>query len=298
MPTVSPVMTNPRAQNFRLRADTSAPRALDGALESVEMGARQTTFPTLARPASTGRVAERVVDEICSYIESRGLANGDKLPPERVFMELLGVGRSSLREALRVLSTVGVIDVRHGDGMYVASSPATPRANPKAIFDATEQNALRNLVETRYGIELAAVTAAIRRATDEDLAGLQRLLDEQEGRLAQEPDFVWEPLGFELAVIELSGNSWLYEVELMLRDSWLALSSGLRASVGRHEEWLTEHRAIVASMRSRNVLQAQRLVMAHLSLERFEEDLASSSASHATKSRRAPGRQATNERGM
>jgi GntR family transcriptional repressor for pyruvate dehydrogenase complex len=244
------------------------------------------------RPAGTGRVAERVIDEICAYIDSHGLTNGDKLPPERVFIELFGVSRSSLREALRVLSTVGIIDVRHGDGMYVAATTPAVR-NQRALFDATEQHALRNLVETRLGIELAAVTAATRRASDDDLASLQRMLDEQESQMSQDPDFTWEPLGFELAVVELSGNSWLYDVEVMLRESWLALSSGLRSSVGRHEEWHTEHRAIVASMRSRNVMQAQRLVMAHLSLERFEEDLASRSSVPKSKSRKTPGRQAT-----
>jgi GntR family transcriptional repressor for pyruvate dehydrogenase complex len=244
------------------------------------------------RPAGTGRVAERVIDEICAYIEANGLTNGDKLPPERVFIELFGVSRSSLREALRVLSTVGIIDVRHGDGMYVSAiTPAVQ--NQRALFDATEQNALRNLVETRLGIEMAAVTAATRRASDEDLVSLQRMIDEQESQMGEDPDFTWEPLGFELAVVEISGNSWLYDVELMLRDSWRALSSGLRATVGRHEEWLTEHRAIVASMRSRNVTQAQRLVMAHLSLERFEEDLASRSPAPKSKSRKTSGRQAT-----
>jgi GntR family transcriptional repressor for pyruvate dehydrogenase complex len=230
-------------------------------------------------------VAERVVDELCAYIESNGLTSGDKLPPERVFIELLGVSRSSLREALRVLSTVGIIDVRHGDGMYVASTQPL-HTTTRALFDATEQYALRNLVETRLGIELAAVTAATHRASDEDLASLQRMLDEQRARLADDPDFAWEPLGFELAVVEISGNSWLYDVEMMLRDSWLALSSGLRASVGRHEEWLTEHRAILASMRSRNVTQAQRLVVAHLNLERFEEDLAAPRGTRKTKARK------------
>ena len=253
---------------------------------------------SLLRPAGTGRVTERVVDEICTYIESNGLMTGAKLPPERVFMELFAVGRSSLREALRVLSTVGIIDVRHGDGMYVASTAAAPQETSKAIFDATEQNALRNLIETRLGIELAAVTAATMRATDEDIASLQRMLDDQEARLNEDPEFAWEPLGFELAVVEITGNTWLYEVELMLRDSWLALSSGLRASVGRHQEWLTEHGAIVASMRSRNVVQAQRLVVAHLSLERFEEDLTTSprsTKSNSTKSKSSgtKGRQAT-----
>ena len=236
-------------------------------------------------PLRAGRVAERIVDEIVTYIETNGLAPGAKLPPERVFIEQFGVSRSSLREALRVLSTIGIIDVRHGDGMYVAAAPAST-ATPTAIFDATEQNALRNLVETRFGVELAAVTAATQRASDEDLLGLQRFLDEQERQFAVDPNFTWEPLGFELLVVELSSNGWLYEIELMLRDAWLSLSTGLRTSVGRHAEWLAEHRAIVASMRSRNVTQAQRLVMAHLSLERFEDDLASIKTNPRSKLRR------------
>jgi GntR family transcriptional regulator, transcriptional repressor for pyruvate dehydrogenase complex len=228
------------------------------------------------QPIIRRRVAERVVEEIRAYIEGNGLEAGRKLPPERVFIERLGVSRSSLREALRVLTTMEVIDVRHGDGMYVASGIDTLNASPSALFDATEENALRNLVETRLGMELAAAIAATSRASDDDLRRLERMLDAHERGLQRDPPEIWEPLAFELALVEISGNTWLYDVEVMLRDAWLSLSGGLRASVSRHDEWLSEHRAILASMRSRNVQQVQRLVMAHLSLERFEEDLQSS----------------------
>jgi GntR family transcriptional repressor for pyruvate dehydrogenase complex len=219
------------------------------------------------------RVAERVVDELRAYIERNGLQPGTKLPPERVFLEQLGVSRSSLREAVRVLSTLGLVDVRHGDGMYVAAPAEAWRDSTSAIFDATEEHALRNLVETRLGIEIAAAAAAVQRATDEDLDRLQRLVDEQARKLARDPAYSWEPLGFELAMIEVTGNTWLYEVELQLREAWLSLSRGLRASVARYGEWVSEHQAILASLRSRNASQAQRLVTAHVSFERFAEDL-------------------------
>lgn len=231
-----------------------------------------------------GRVAERVVEEIRAYIDQNGLQPGHKLPPERVFIDRLGVGRSSLREALRVLTTLGVIEVRHGDGMYVAATPDDWGGSSTALFDATEENALRNLVETRLGIELAAAIAAAQRATDEDIERLQHFIEEQERRMNTDSDYVWEPLAFELAVVEMTGNTWLYEVEVMLRDAWLSLSEGLRASIGRHREWHAEHRAILASLRSGNIAQVQRLVIAHVSLERFEEDL----QSRSTNSRRRP----------
>lgn len=236
-------------------------------------------------------VTERVVEELRSYIAENGFEPGHKLPPERIFLTRLGVSRSTLREALRVLATLGLIDVRHGDGMYVAAAADVWRASPNAIFDATEEHALRNLVETRLGIEMAAVTVAAQRATDDDLKGLQAFVDAQERGL--EKGRAWAPLGFELAFVEITGNSWLYEVEVQLRDAWLSLSTGLRASVGRYEEWLAEHRAIVASIRARNPIQAQRLVAAHLSLERFDDDLRTSAgakvgrAGTASKGRRA-----------
>lgn len=244
-------------------------------------------------PIGHARVTERVVNAIRAFIEENGLAPGHKLPPERIFIEQLEVSRSSLREALRVLSTLGVIEVRRGDGMYVSSAPDAWTGEATALFDATEENALRNLVETRLGIELAAAIAATARATDEDLQQLQRFLDDQEQRLRGDPGYEWEPLAFELALVEMTGNTWLYDVEAMLRDAWRSLSGDLRASVGRHGEWHSEHRAILASIRSRNVAQAQRLVIAHLSLERFEEDLASRGASAPREARTAgPARSA------
>ena len=230
---------------------------------------------TALNAVNRGRVAERVVEEIRSYIEQNELQPGHKLPPERVFIDRLGVGRSSLREALRVLTTLGVIEVRHGDGMYVGAGTEVWNGSSTALFDATEENALRNLVETRLGIELAASIAATQRATDEDIEQLQRFVEEQERRLDTDPNYTWDPLAFELAVVEMTGNTWLYDVEVMLRDAWLSLSEGLRATVGRYREWHAEHRAIIASMRSGNIAQVQRLVIAHVSLERFEEDLRS-----------------------
>lgn len=220
-----------------------------------------------------GRVTDRVVDDLVAYIEENGLEPGDKLPPERVFIDQLGVSRSSLREAVRILATIGMIAVRHGDGMYVGAGRREAEPTPAALFDVTEEFALRNLIETRVGIEIAAVTAAIDRASDDDLEGLETFLDDQQREFSDNPDFRWEPLGFEIAIVELTANSWLYDVEIMLRDAWRGLSTGLRTTVGRYHEWQSEHRAILASMRSRNTTQARRLVIAHLSVERFEEDL-------------------------
>lgn len=223
---------------------------------------------TTLRSVGRERLADRVVAEIREYIRANELRPGDRLAPERVLVAELGVGRSSVREALRALSALGLIEVRHGDGMYVRA----PVDGPQALFDVRERHALRNLVETRLGVEFAAVTAAATRSSADDLARLQAVLDQQAIDLAGD-DYDWEPLAFELAVVESTGNSWLYDVEMRLAEAWRSLSGDLRATIGRHHEWHAEHNAILASIRNGNVTQAQRLVVAHLSLDRVEQDL-------------------------
>jgi GntR family transcriptional repressor for pyruvate dehydrogenase complex len=219
------------------------------------------------------RVFERIVEAIRHYIASEGLLPGRRLPPERVLIEQLDVSRSSLREALRVLSTMGLVEIRRGDGIYVASPAPLWNTASTAFFDATEENALRNLVEARLGVESALARAATERGSEEDFDRLEQFLDGQEAAVERNPELAWEPLGFELQLAEIAGNPVLLEIEQLLAELWRSLSPGILYTVGHYREWLTEHRAILASMRSRNAMQVQRLVLAHVNVDRFERDL-------------------------
>lgn len=243
-----------------------------------------------SRQRSDGlRVAERVVDELKRYILDAGQQPGTRLPAERVLMEQLGVGRSSLREALRVLSTLGLIEVRHGDGMYVSSPPGFWNTASKAFFDATEENALRNLAEARLGVEWTAVGLAAERGTDEDFDRLEQFLNEQEQLIKHAPGARWQPLGFELAVAEIAANPVLVQFEQLLAELWQSLSPRLLVSVGHYREWMAEHRAILASLRSRNAAQARRLVLAHVAVERFEQDFRTRSRAEQARAHAAKG---------
>src|SRR5919202_182627 len=171
-------------------------------------------------------VAERVVEELKRYILQAGLLPGTRLPPERVLMEQLGVGRSSLREALRVLSTLGLVDVRHGDGIYVGGQRGV-RPMTSGHFDPRREDALRTLVEARIGVEVITTQLAAERASEADFQRLERLTDEQGQAFARVVDETWEPLAFEIAVAEMAGNPILSEFEQMLGRLWKALSPQL-----------------------------------------------------------------------
>jgi len=225
------------------------------------------------RAIGRGRLADRVAVEICNYIKANDLKPGDRLVPERVLVQELAVGRSSVREALRQLSTLGLIEVRQGDGMYVRALEGSTAESGEPLFDIREQDALRNLIETRLGIELAIATAAAARVPREELNELSDLLDQMDQDITGHPDAEWEPLTFELALAKVTGNNWLYDVEVELAEAWRALSKELRGTVGRYPEWHAEHKDILAAIATGNVAKTQRLVLEHLSLERFEKDL-------------------------
>ena len=217
------------------------------------------------------------MEKIRRDIEEAGLAPGTKLPTERELMDQMRVSRSSLREALRVLSTLGLVDVRHGDGIYVGGQRGV-RPMTSGHFDPRREDALRTLVEARIGVEVITTQLAAERGSEADFQRLERLTDEQEQAFARGVDETWEPLAFEIAVAEMAGNPILSEFEQMLGRLWKALSPQLIVTEAHGREWFAEHRAIIASMRSRNLAQVRRLVLAHVNVERFEHDPAPASA--------------------
>src|ERR671934_372822 len=125
----------------------------------------------VARPPLPQVVAARVRE----YITDQKLRAGDRLPPERVLMEQLRVGRSSVREAMKILATLGLVEIRRGDGAYVTAPDRLWNLGAPAFVLATEKNALRDIVEVRRSIEPMAAFLAAERATGDDIADLEAM---------------------------------------------------------------------------------------------------------------------------
>src|SRR5438105_351507 len=88
-------------------------------LTNFNEGSIEQMQPLPFRSVSRGAVAENIVAQLLAMLRERKLRSGDKLPPERELAALMNVSRPSLREALRTLSVMGVIELRHGSGIYV-----------------------------------------------------------------------------------------------------------------------------------------------------------------------------------
>jgi len=212
-----------------------------------------------------------VLEKIESDLLDGRLAPGDRLPPERELASALGVGRSSVREALRVLEVMGLLRTGTGSGPSAgAIIIATPQGGMSALLRlqvAAHGFPLDDVVATRLVLESAVVEAlasSIDRSTD-DAAALVEAMD-ADGLTPAE--FLALDAQLHLALAEASGNQVIAATMAGLRT---AIESYVQAGAERIADWdataarlRDEHRAILAAVDSGDPVLARRLVHAHI----------------------------------
>lgn len=133
-------------------------------------------------PVKGRRAYEDIAANIREMVVDGRLKAGEKLPPEREFAEHLGVGRNVLREALRSLETIGLLEMRRGKwgGAFVATGPS--RAVAEQMTDLLRMGGVSyaSVIEARIWIGSVVVRAACARHTDSDIAALERNIEEVE----------------------------------------------------------------------------------------------------------------------
>ena len=126
-------------------------------------------------------VTTKAIDSIRAMIADGRLAPGDRLPPEHELAQSLGVSRGSLREAVRALSQINVLDVRRGDGTYVRSlEPSDLLSGLVFAIELVQPHGLDEVLEVRRLLLPPAAALAAQRVTTEQLDALRTVLDELE----------------------------------------------------------------------------------------------------------------------
>jgi DNA-binding FadR family transcriptional regulator len=149
------------------------------------------TVPTSTRaPRSTAAASQRAIrDQIKQLILDDGLSPGDPMPTEGELMDRLDVGRNSLREALKALQAVGIVEIRHGFGTYVGQLELDALADGLAFRGQlslrTDRQAIRELVEVRSALETGLVSQVIAASDPDSLALVADALAEMENAAAE-----------------------------------------------------------------------------------------------------------------
>jgi GntR family transcriptional repressor for pyruvate dehydrogenase complex len=163
------------------------------------------------QPLDRRKVYEQIAEQLLDQVRRRELLPGDPLPSERELTESFRVGRSSVREALRMLESQGVITAAHG-GTFVVAKAANPlNMSLQLVFALDSEAGIHDLFELRRILDCEAAAFAAERRDEEQLAAIDGALAEMEAALevGLGEQFVAADLAFHLAVAEATGNRFI-----------------------------------------------------------------------------------------
>ncbi len=210
------------------------------------------------------KIYEVVISQLKAKIVSGELGPGDLLPPEKNLAEKMGVSRASIREALKVLEFMGLIESKPGGGTsisYVHSDLLIEKLN--SISLCQNDTALLDLMELREVLEPKIVELAVARGTDSELAEIEQLLEKVDGSLDEAFNSQADAM-FHMAIARASHN--IFFIRLM--ETALAMLKETRTRTlslhRRKEVILEEHREILKNLKKRDKLNAIKAIRTHL----------------------------------
>jgi len=226
----------------------------------------------------TQKLYHHAASQILSAIRTGVLRPGDALPSERKLAEAFGVSRASVREALRALEVLGVIDSRRGSGSYITL--ASQVVSDQAIGDLEEGFDPWDFIEARSAIESEIAAHAAKRRTKEDLLALAHFVEVMERAVADqhldlhyhEADF-----GFHERIAIATQNRFFVEVMQSLvwrrrRQVWHLVAERLAKLPGMPVGIGNQHVAILTAIQNGNSRGARRAMIAHLAAVRRNLD--------------------------
>jgi GntR family transcriptional repressor for pyruvate dehydrogenase complex len=209
------------------------------------------------------RVSEEVARQIrCQVLEK--LRPGDKLPPERELAETLSVSRSSVRDAIRSLELLGLVDPRSGFGTLVCEISTDRVVNPRANALARRRQWVFELLDFRKMLEPALASRAAKRASPAQIAGMGEILGRQQEKVRLGDIAIDEDAEFHYCVATASGNSVVLKVLDIVMDLLLETRERSLQVGGRPRKSLSGHRRILTAIKRHNAPAAEGAMRRHI----------------------------------
>jgi GntR family transcriptional repressor for pyruvate dehydrogenase complex len=214
-------------------------------------------------PVRRLKVSDSVAVQLEQLIVRGDFQPGEKLPPERVLAEKFGVGRSSMREALRLMEASGLIRTTHGVGVFVINnnSKAAGRLTEFLVLD---QCTVPELLEVRVMLEGDAAALAARRRTAADAAELRRIIADASDPELSDDGFVALDAELHGAVAKISQNQLLLKISDLIRPLFLAYSDRVIKLPGRRAVAHRGHTDIVEAIAAHHARHARNAAVKHI----------------------------------
>ena len=215
-------------------------------------------------PIKRESVAEMVARRILDMVTSKSLKPGDQLPPERDLAEQLNVSRPSVREAIRGLSILGVVQSRQGGGAYITKLDGDALLGPIRFFLSLDNMNIPDLYDARSLVEGDVARRAAINMDDIQIATLEKILIQQEATLEDASEFRLSDFKFHEAIWIGSGNSFLKRIG----ESLNALGLEFRRRASEKPEVLAQslqdHRVLFNALKARDPAAAALAAEKHM----------------------------------
>ncbi len=218
----------------------------------------------LITPIKKTRIAEEVADRIRELMLDGTFPSGDPLPSERHLAERFGVSRGSIRDALRTLETIGLVETRHGQGTFPLELSVDRLVAPLASVMSYRADLQDELLDVRRMFEPAVARVAALRATEEDLADLQRILEVQRLKLKAGQSAIVEDTAFHAVMARATRNRVIMSIMATLNDLLVESRTNSLLQKGRPSRSLDGHEAVVAALRRHDAEGASQAMYNHI----------------------------------
>lgn len=239
-----------------------APTAQDQGVSLVTGVDKQSTIHQLLRPLTSDLFSPKIVKlpprlpafklvahAIKEFIESKGLKEGDALPSEAAFALQLGVSRSSLREGVKALESVGVLESRHGEGVFIANFSFDPIVDNLPYSLLADDAQLLQLLEVRTALEVGMIPKIVQIIPSEDLAKLRQLALRMHDLALKDTSFEREDREFHATLFGCLNNPFLNRLVDLFWLVFHRMSDSLpRSDLSSSCQTALEHMAIVEKL--------------------------------------------------
>ena len=229
-------------------------------------------FHSALKPLPKADRARSVMTAMADFIARSGLKPGDRLPTERAFMEGLAVGRSTVREVIRQLQALGIVEPRKGSGTYLLRSVSADTIHLPLSFETTRlRDALLQTLDVRRGLEAEASAIAALRRTEEDLKAIEEKLVLMEAVHYEKGTAGPEDLAFHLAVYDATHNSLFPQLLEQMREAFESFWEHPFERTDFARRSFPFHRELYEAIVARDADAARRTTLAILDI--VEEDI-------------------------
>lgn len=198
-------------------------------------------------PLNRAPISELILEKITDFLITGKLNPGDKLPTEQEFAVIFKVGRNSIREAMRMLSSLGIIEIKRGSGTYIRETVSESVLNPLVLSLIVKQGTSKELIEMRLFIESFAAELAINNATDEDIERLeaanQKLKDAAKEKISDAKLLYELDLNVHFTLFEIGKNPLFIKIaeavyRLFFASLTKVIEQDLQNSYNNHEKYI------------------------------------------------------------